>query len=157
MPITKQRSGQDRVSDKVPTEFNSETYQRGADETFPCNQLSELSGRPLEELFQFSIDTVDTHQADAAVGPSFNQMFPDEPPSYDLDAIMPVQSTSRDYASESLGRLSSTAGIDSESPSNFGANMYPSSPQPRRTLWAGDCGFILSADATEARNNMMYV
>jgi hypothetical protein len=126
-------------------------------ETFPCHQLSELSGRPLEELFQFSIDTVDAHRADAVVGPSFDQMFPGEESFYDLDAIMPVQSISQNCASENLGRPSSSAGIDNENPSNFGTNMYPSSPQLRPTLWAGDCEFSLSADATEARNKMMDV
>jgi hypothetical protein len=123
--------------------------------------MSELSGRPLEELFQFSIDTVDTHGPDAVVGPSFDQMFPEEPSSYDLGAVVPVQSISQDCAFENSERPSPTSGIDNGSPSNFtldvGASMYPSSPQPLPTLWAGDCEFSLSADTTEALKKMMDV
>ena len=106
--------------------------------TFPCHQLSELSNRPLKKLSQFAIDTINTHQADTIIGPSFNQIFPDKPSSYSLDAIVPVQSTSQDYTSRNLERPSSTAEINNAHPSNFtpeiGANIYPSSPQPLPTL-----------------------
>ena len=135
--------------------------QRLVLETFPCNHLPELSDRPLEELFQFSIDTVDTHRADAVIGPSFDQMLPDEPSFYGPDTIVPVQSTSRDCAFENLWRPSPTGGNDAGSPSNFtlgfDENTCSSSPQSLPTLWAGDCEFSLSADAIEARNKMMYI
>src|SRR6266498_126398 len=42
--------------------------------TFPYHQLSELSDRSLEELSQFAIDTVDIYQADAMIGPFFDQI-----------------------------------------------------------------------------------
>jgi hypothetical protein len=69
--------------------------QRLVLETFPYNQLSKFSDRPLEELFQFFIDTVDTHRADAVVGPLFDQMFFVEPLFYGIDATVAVQRISR--------------------------------------------------------------
>lgn len=121
-------------------------------ETLSCDQLSQLGDCVLEELLQFSVNTVDTHQADGAAGLlSF----------YDQDGIESVQSTLQDCASENLEFFSLTAGIDIRSSSifilNFDKNIYFSSSQLLSTLWAGDCEFSLTADVIEAQNKMIHV
>jgi hypothetical protein len=61
---------------------------------------SELSDRALEEISQSSVDTVDTQQAGAVVGPSIDHISTNEPSFYGQDAIGSLQDPPLDCASE---------------------------------------------------------
>jgi hypothetical protein len=67
----------------------------------PFNELSELRHRCLDELFQFSSDSIASPQANAEVSTSFNQTYFDEQLPDTQDCIESAQDAWLDYAARS--------------------------------------------------------
>lgn len=138
-------------------------------ETIPRH---ELSGHPLEGLFQFSNDH-DSEPLDGSVeetspipvaaddaspvdgtGDSYFDHSTMEAWSYDLDPIGilqdPLQDDAFDFPS---GTDSGTPTYPSLEPCS---DDYPLPPLPPSKLWTGDCEFNLSGEAIKSRDKMVH-
>lgn len=114
------QSGTPFLPSSVP-ELELSPSQRLVLETFPCNQLSELSSRPLEDLFRFCNDAIDTYQPNVMVDLSLDQMFFDKPSCYEHEA--------NHSTGLNLEWPPSTTTIDIDSRTNFGATYVLHRPK----------------------------